>query len=105
MMAKVFVTHEQSQVNYLDAERFGDLTTVSAFDVIPHSDNMQLWETIRKRLANFDPLTDYVLYSGSPIITAFCFVTLARQHPGSVIRVLRWDKHAGRYSVVQFPLY
>ena len=90
---RVFITQERETFNYNTASEFGELTPVTSRDVsnVPNSlHNEDLYEAIDDAMAEFDPNTDYLLPSGSPLVTGLCFASLASAGH-STIKVLRYD--------------
>ncbi len=99
--SRVFITQENPNLNYLPAEEFGELVFVTRDDLSPVKNslnNEHVRATISRVLADFNPHFDYVCVSGSPSVTALCFMILARKH--TQVRVLRWSNRDGKYSVI-----
>lgn len=100
-MPKVFITHEQSRFDYSPAEAFGELTTVSErmYSFTPgNSVNSGIYKSIIESAKEFDPLTDYVLPSGSAVITSMFFVRLAAMGV-RIIRLMVWNNNEGVYNI------
>lgn len=97
-MPKVFVTQENSSVDYLPACQFGDLVFVTGSSQrISHHpqsiDTAMVMNQIRITLQNFDPDEDYLLCTGSPTIMAICGAMLG----GDLKKILNWDNRAHKY--------
>ena len=101
-MAKVYVTQENSAVDYMPATKYGDLVFVIGSNqrLVPHPesiDNKLVLEQISTVLMEFDPEEDYLLCTGSPTIMALCASEL-----GSDLRkILNWDNRMRDYFVVE----
>ena len=103
-MPKVFITHESLNFNYLPAERFGDIEFLTANDLSVHDSsptNQITVEQIRRGTRDFCP-DDYLLPSGSPIVTGIAMAVLHERF--DKINVLKWSNHTKEYTpmVVRF---
>ncbi|AXH72332.1 MAG: hypothetical protein [Caudoviricetes sp.] len=100
---KVFVTRENPDFNYSPAEAFGEVVflTDREFTGNPNSlTDQTILRVMDERLAEFDPLTDYIVLTGSPITIAYAgHKVLARNRP---VQFLRWDNRAAHYHRVVF---
>jgi len=96
----VFVTHAQNRFDYTAAEAFGRIRFVSdkVYSTTPGNSINQLIATwIAESADAYDPATDYILPSGSALITALFFVRLtAIGHRRA--RVLFWSHNEQTYS-------
>lgn len=97
-MAQVFITHESLNFNYLPAERFGDVKFLTRNDlpVIDSSPSKKvIVNQIRRTLESFQD-DDYLLPSGSPIITGIAMAILHERF--DEIRVLKWSNNTRDYT-------
>ncbi len=105
-MSKVFITHEQSRFDYSPAEAFGGLATVSErmYSFTPGNlVNNTIYKSIIESAKEFDPATDYVLPSGSAVVTSMFFVRLAAIGIRT-IRLLVWNNNEGGYYICTLDL-
>ena len=94
---RVFVIQRNPNLDYSDARRFGVLTPVIQRDVFPDDlpsrvDKMKA--VLEARLGNFDPDSDYLLLTGDPVAI---FLAGALLRDSRQVRVLKFDREAGRY--------
>jgi hypothetical protein len=102
-MSKVYVTQERPGFNYLDAERFGEIKFITHRDyTMPHTadNNKFLKEDIRVAVNEFDPETDYILLSGSPLVAGVVIGKIVKKHDPEAVRVVKWDNRRSEYTVV-----
>lgn len=101
---KVFVVHENLDMNFTDAERFGEVVFVTNREWNPRRGSLTNADTLSqirsKIMGEFDPLKDYVILNGPPALLGYAFhVAFAKvisvNAPG--LRLLTWDKFARRY--------
>lgn len=100
-MSKVFITHEQSRFDYSPAECFGQLVAVSerVYSFTPgNTVNPAIHKSIVDCSNAFDPGVDYVLPSGSAIMTSMFMVRLAAIGIRTV-RILTWNNNDGAYNI------
>jgi len=110
-MPKVFVTQERSTFDYSPAESYGELVFLTSRDVSPIKDslvNQSIWLEIGNKLIGFSPGTDFVLPSGSPIITGIAFFIVGLKFQAEMksvgeLKVLRWSSRDSRYQTIQLP--
>ncbi len=107
MTSRVFVTQEarSRSIDYAPARAFGTLEFVTVMDFSSEENslnNQVLVDEIRARLRDFDSESDYVVITGSPVVTAAVFMIL-RERVTSV-RVLRWSNRDLSYSVATINL-
>ena len=101
MAIKVLVVQEQPQYDYSAAERYGDVTFVSAFDLSPMAQslrNKEIMAAMRKAMSDYIPGIDYILPSGSPINIAAIMMLAGRM--GSKHKILKWDNRSNSYAEV-----
>ena len=99
-MSTVFITHEQPRFDYGPAEAYGDLDVVTdrVYSMTPGNlVNAQLAHSVAGAASAYSE-GDYVLPSGSAIVTALFFVRLAALGHRK-IRTLLWNHNEGSYSV------
>jgi len=108
-MSTVFVTQENSRLNYSDAERFGNIVFLTAreYTASPNSlHNKELIAGISETLTDFYMQTDYLLLSGDPIIAALAFYSIVSTYylKGSnqacKLNLLKWDALNRRYNKI-----
>ena len=100
-MSKVFITHEQNRFDYSPAECFGQLVAVSerVYSFTPgNTVNPAIHKSIVDCSNAFDPGVDYVLPSGSAIMTSMFMVRLAAIGIRTV-RIVRWNNNDGAYNI------
>jgi hypothetical protein len=96
---KVYVTQEVLTANYVPADKWGDVVFLSVAEIsgVPNSlHNRKLVAAIRDRMAAYDPATDFIAPSGSPIITGIVFA-IAREK-SAVFNVLKWNSRDQSYT-------
>ncbi|QOI69773.1 hypothetical protein IBZ20DMU1_29 [Acinetobacter phage DMU1] len=102
-MPTVYVVQENPRMNYLPAEKFGEVKflTASEFSASQHSlRNKQILEQVMENLSNFDPDKDYLVLSGNPIIMGFVFSLLIQKK--GYLRVLWYHSIDREYVEVNF---
>lgn len=100
-MSKVFITHEQSRFDYSPAECFGQLVAVSerVYSFTPgNTVNSMVYKSIIDCSNEFDPNSDFVLPSGSALMTSMFMVRLAAIGIRT-IRLLTWNNNDSAYSI------
>lgn len=105
-MAKVFITQEQSKLNYLPAERFGEVKFITRDEFSPVAaslGNTHLMGQIRDSIMEFNPSTDFIVFSGSPTVAAAVFACLGK-FGHSAFRVLRWSNRDSVYTPITITL-
>ena len=99
-MSEVYRTRGQAKYDYAPAAAFGDLVTVAdrVYSFAPgNAVNGPIVGGIATCAREFNPAEDFVLPSGSAIMTALFFVALAARGVDRV-RVLMWATADGMYS-------
>lgn len=99
-MSKVFITHGQVKFDYRPAAMYGDLVQIvdRVYSFAPgNAVNAALFEAINKAADDFDPLTDFVLPSGSAIMTGIFFAALASRGVHR-FTVLTWNNNDQAYA-------
>ena len=100
-MSKVYITQENSSVDYMPATKFGDLVFITGSNQRlsnhPNSlENKVILNQIETVLREFDPEEDYLLCTGSPTIMAICGSVLGED----LRKILNWDNRAHEYYEV-----
>lgn len=101
----VFVTQEQTKLNYIPAEKFGSIVFLTRDDFSPVASslsNIELIKSIKSKLANYDPENDYIVFSGSPTVAAAVFAHLGKLV--SAFRVLRWSNRDNNYTPISISI-
>lgn len=104
---RVFVTQEArtGKIDYSPARLFGTLNFITVMDFSSEEEsltNKVLVDEIRSKLRDFNPDSDYIVITGSPLVAAAVFMILReRTH---TVRVLRWSNIHHVYSVVNINL-
>lgn len=77
----VYITHAQSQFDYSPALKFGEIIEVtdSKYSFFPGKEefNRKVAKEIKDMVAKFDPDQDFLLPSGSALVTGTVFAMLA----------------------------
>ena len=99
MKARVFVTQENPNLNYLPAEEFGDIVFLTREDFSPVRNSLHngaLMTDVRTKLKDFDPERDYITVSGSPVVAAVVFMILSERT--RLVNILRWSNRDHLYQ-------
>jgi len=99
MTARVFVTQENPNLNYLPAEAFGDIEFLAREDFSPVRNSLHneaLIQKIRHKLKEFNPDIDFITVSGSPVVAAVVFMILAEKT--KTVNILRWSNRDHVYQ-------
>ena len=105
-MSKVFVTQEQTKLNYLPAEKFGEIRFITRDEFSPVASslsNVHLMGCIREALSDFREEEDYIVFSGSPTVAAAVFASMGKLGIAA-FRVLRWSNRDGSYTPIGITL-
>ena len=103
MEPKVYVVKENPRLNYLDAERFGDVVFITDKDYTPMKNsicNQEIIKTIENYMSRFDPDKDFLLLTGGPVLIGYAF-HLALNKKG-YLQVLQWDNLQQVYIPIPF---
>lgn len=103
MEPKVYVIKENSRLNYLDAERFGDVVFITDKDYTPMKNslcNREIIDSIDDYMGRFDPDRDFLLLTGGPVLIGYAF-HLGISKKG-YLSLLQWDNIRREYIPVQF---
>jgi len=115
---RVFVTQENTQLNYSHAEEYGEVVFLTAREVSPIPGSLAnafIMDELRTKLADFDFDNDFLAPSGSPVVCGMAFLTLGMRlgEPGSragsmarpkQLRVLRWSNRDRLYQPITIQL-
>lgn len=103
-MSKVFVTQENSRLNYTDAERFGEVVFITTSEYSPNLNSKRndiIESEIRLGLINFNSDLDYLLLSGDPVIAALAFHRAASLTVvTNKVQLLKWDGQNRSYNEI-----
>ena len=105
-MAKVFITQEQTKLNYLPAEKFGEIVfiTCDEFSAVAGSlTNARLMSRVWDVLEHFNPEEDYLVFSGSPTVAAAVFAVVGKMD-FDAFRVLRWSNRDNAYTPITIDI-
>lgn len=97
-MSTVYITQEVPTANYSTAENFGrvEVLTASELSHIRNSaHNKKVVALLREKLSKFNPKTDFIAPSGSPVITGMVFAILREKTPS--FNVLKWNARDRMY--------
>lgn len=103
----VWVTQERQGFNYTDAEKFGEIEFVTSREyTLPMNSpgNAGIKVAIITAAAKFNPDTDYLLLSGSPVIAGVLIGNIIKKHDPKVIRVLKWNKRDNDYNPITIDI-
>lgn len=104
-MPRVFVTQEQSKLNYLPAEKFGEIEFVTRDEFSPVAKslgNTAIVEQIKSKLSKYNPEEDYIVFSGSPVVAAAVFAAIGQM--AGRFTVLRWSNRDNFYTPITVDL-
>lgn len=105
MDSKVYVTQENTALNYLPAEDFGEIVFITRNDFSPIRNslsNVELINDIERALKSFNPDVDYITVSGSPVVAAVVFMVLAKKTKH--VQILRWSNRDRLYQPIYISL-
>lgn len=101
----VFVTMEMPKLDYLPAEKYGDVVFLARDDLSPVSsslNNDSIMRAIISKLTAFKPDEDYFIFSGSPILAAAVFAQVGKVT--DAFRMLRWSNRDNMYTPIHIKL-
>jgi hypothetical protein len=106
---RVFVTQEvrnpRTNIDYSPARKFGDVKFLTIMDFSSDDDsisNKVLVEELRSRLQDFNPTTDFIVTTGSPLVSAVVFMILRERT--TFVQFLRWSNRDFCYNKVTISL-
>ena len=97
----VWITQENNK-NYSQAKNYGEPTFVTSFEyssIANSKINSYILKDIDAMANKFNPETDYLLFTGDPVIIALCVHALLDIH-GSV-NVLKWQNQDKIYNSIK----
>lgn len=100
----VWVAQEARNVDYCDAERFGDVHFMTAHEFKPIANsqlNPGIIEAIDRAATAFDPKTDSLVLTGNPVVIGYVFHKV-REKADNGFNILSWDKMRGCYNSFVF---
>lgn len=103
--SRVFVTQEMNKLNYLPAQKFGEITflTRDEFSSVRTSlGNKELIANVYDKLKDFNPEVDYIVFSGSPTVAAAVFAILGKMT--THFTILRWSNRDSFYAPVTIDI-
>ena len=104
-MPKVFISQENSTIDYSEAIKFGDIEFVTdlEFSLVDASlKNVRIFERLDYLKSAFNPEEDFLVMTGSPVTFGLCFHQLALKSVDLQVplRILVWDRRSREYRVV-----
>lgn len=104
-MPKVYVTQENPALNYLPAEEFGEVVFLTRDDFNPIKNslaNEALLADLQRKLKAFLPDDDFMVISGSPVVSAAVFMLLRDRT--NRVKILRWSNRDRIYQPLHLQL-
>lgn len=110
---RVFITQENSQLNYAHAEEYGEIVFLTAKEVSPVPGsiiNADIMTELERKLADFDFDHDFLAPSGSPTVCGLAFLELGRRIERDSselpkhLRILRWSNRDRVYQPITITL-
>lgn len=105
LQGRVFVTQENTNLNYQPAEVYGEVLFLTRHDVSPIKGsltNEALVAEVRSKLASFDSYLDYIVPTGSPAVAAIAFALLRERTDR--FNLLRWSNRDRVYQCIPVQL-
>lgn len=102
-MGRVFVVQENPRLNYVDAERFGEVVFMTSKEFSPLKNsliNVEIINGVQAFMKEFDPDKDFLLLTGGPMLLGYVF-HLAISKKG-YLTALQWDGIKQAYLPIQF---
>lgn len=99
MTAKVLVTQENPNLNYLPAEQFGEVHFLTRLDFSPIRNSLTndaVIKELRDKLRDYNPQTDYIVISGSPVVSSVAFMIIREKT--DTVNILRWSNRDQMYQ-------
>lgn len=99
MDTKVFITQENPNLNYLPAEEFGEIIFLTRGEYSPVKNSLnndKLIDELRSKLKMFRPRIDYMVISGSPVVSGIVFMLIREMT--DTLNVLRWSNRDRVYQ-------
>lgn len=104
-MATVYVTQENPKLNYAPAEEYGEIVFLTRDDLNPIKNslhNQAVIKQVEQRLIGFNPQEDYIVISGSPMITALVFMLI--REVSNKVNILKWSNRDCVYQKITFSI-
>jgi hypothetical protein len=110
---RVFITQENSQLNYGHAEEYGEIVFLTAKEVSPVPGsiiNADIMAELERKLADFDFDNDFLAPSGSPVVCGLTFFMLGKMAERAgfpsvrCLRVLRWSNRDRVYQPIHITI-
>lgn len=102
-MPKVFIVHENPRFDYAPAEMYGEVVFMTEVEFSGISNSLtdqHVIHDVKNAVARFDPMEDFLVLTGSPIIMGFVMhLVLQLNRP---VKLLRHDNRANSYRPVVF---
>jgi hypothetical protein len=92
MKPKVYITQENPNLNYLPAEEYGEIVFLTRNEYSPIRNSLsndKLLDELRVKLRDFRPREDFVVISGSPVVSGIVFMLI--REITDTLNVLRWS--------------
>lgn len=97
----VWVTCE-SRHNFRTAEDYGEIRFITGNEyshVVNNRTNGRIDRDIREFIKDFDPDTDYLVFTGSPMTNFKVARAVEREYPLHKVDCLGWSNQANKYSL------
>lgn len=104
-MPTVYITERTSGKDFSGADRFGHVEFLFRKGVYPDNLDQRIPDMVdiaRRKLANFDPNSDFILPVGDPVGIAIVFMILG--HCRGRVSVLKYDRQTGIYYVAPITI-
>ena len=98
-MAKVYLTKEDSHLDFSPALQYGEIEVLVSRDCPLHADTTGFVEAVRKRLVDITP-EDYLLLSGDPVTIGIA-LTIAACNLNGTLNLLKYVKSRRTYLPVR----
>jgi len=103
--SRVFVTQENPKLDYSAAEDYGDLVFLTKDDIVPVKNslhNNSVIQQLKVGIDGLDPVNDFIVITGSPLVSAIVFMLIGRRH--RQVNVLKWSNRDGIYQNVSVTI-
>ena len=104
-MGKVYISQENSNIDYTEAKKFGETVFVTdlEYSLVDNSlKNEKINERIEEVTRMFDPLNDSMVMTGSPITFGLLFHSIATKCKvlEMPVKILVWDRRIAQYRSI-----
>jgi len=100
---KVFVIQENPKLDYMDADRYGDVVFVTNQEYSPMQGslgNEKILKEVEQAMREFNPDLDFLLLTGGLVVVGYAFsLALIKKR---YINLLQWDKRKNSYVPIKF---